>query len=111
MHGVKASRAKSSNGSNVPLLPSRALETSSMKSRKKGARIGYGSKSNKDRRRLLRSFERRVHRRNAQMRQLALAGLQPLFYLPQAMRTAQLAKQHRHKLLPAAHAARVSLGA
>jgi hypothetical protein len=45
------------------------------------------------------------------MRQLALAGLHPLFDLPQAMRTAQLAKQHRHKLLPAAHAARVSLGA
>ncbi len=40
MPKISGVEAKRSNSSNVPFLPSRALETSLIKSRKKGARIG-----------------------------------------------------------------------
>jgi len=47
---------------------------------------------------------------NPQMRQLALAAPQSLFDLPQAVGTSQLAEQHRHELLPAAHSPRMPFG-
>lgn len=51
---AKATRAERSNRSDVQLLPSRALETSLIKSRRKVGRIGRGSESRKDRLRPLR---------------------------------------------------------
>src|SRR5262245_12310126 len=49
-------------------------------------------------------------RGDPQVRQLAFAAPQPLLDLAQRMCTAELAEQHRHQLLPAAHPAGVTLG-
>src|SRR5208337_4700184 len=47
---------------------------------------------------------------NPQVRELPFAALQTLLDLAKAVRSAQLAKQHRDKLLPTAHATRMPLG-